>query len=97
MVLVLVLFALSNRQIASFAFWPTGFALNAPLGIAVLVCVAIGFLAGALLVWFGTVAARLRARRAEGQVRLLEAQVTELKARLSQTALAAAPLPPPGG
>jgi lipopolysaccharide assembly protein A len=85
--LVLVVFALSNRQVASFAFWPTDFALNAPLGIAVLVCAAVAFLAGALVAWVGTVVQRRRARRAEAQVRLLEAQVVELKARL------AAPVP----
>src|SRR5579875_1719155 len=89
--LLLVIFALSNRGTATFAFWPTDFALNAPLGLAVLVCAAIAFLAGALVAWFGTFAARRRARRAEAQIRLLEAQVIELKARLAQNGAA---LPP---
>jgi lipopolysaccharide assembly protein A len=88
--LVLVVFALSNRQIASFAFWPTDFALNAPLGIAVLVCAAVAFLAGAFVAWVGAVAQRRRARRAEAQVRLLEAQVVELKARVAAPAPALA-------
>jgi len=59
----------------------------------VLICAAIGFLLGALLVWFTTFAPRLRARRAETRVRLLEAQVQELQARIAVTP---APLPPPG-
>ena len=58
-----------------------------------LVCAAVAFLAGALVAWFSTFAQQRRARRAEGQVRLLEAQVAELKARLAQAAPAA--LPPP--
>ena len=90
--LLLVIFALSNRQMASFAFWPTDFSLNAPLGLAVLVCAAVAFLAGALVAWFSTIPPRRRARRAEAQVKLLEAQVIELKARLARPA---ASLPPP--
>ena len=47
----------------------------------------------ALLVWISELGQRRRARRAEQAVRLLEAQVQELKARLPQAALA--PAAPP--
>jgi lipopolysaccharide assembly protein A len=90
--LILVVFALSNRETANFGFWPTDFSLNAPLGLAVLICGAVAFLAGALVAWFSTFAQQRRARRAESEVRLLEAQVAELKARLAERG---AVLPPP--
>ncbi len=48
---------------------------------------AIAFLAGGALVWLSALAQRRRARHAEHAVRLLEAQVQELKARLPQPRL----------
>ena len=46
--------------------------------------VAGAVLLGALVVWISELAQRSRARRAERTVRLLEAQVEELKARVVQ-------------
>jgi lipopolysaccharide assembly protein A len=90
LLLLLVLFALSNRQPVPLRFWPTDYSLVLPLSLAVLGGMAVAFLAGGLLVWMSTLAQRRRARRAEQTVRLLEAQVQELKARLPQQ------LVPPG-
>jgi putative membrane protein len=83
--LVVVLFALSNRQPTVFTLWPTDYALTLPLSIAVLIAMAVAFVAGALVLWMSALAARRRARRAEHTARLLEAQVAELKARLAAT------------
>ncbi|HTW26629.1 MAG TPA: lipopolysaccharide assembly protein LapA domain-containing protein [Acetobacteraceae bacterium] len=80
--LILVLFALSNRGVVSVGFWPTDFTWQTPLSVAVLVGMAVAFLLGAVLAWIGTLAQARRARRAERQVRLLEAEVATLKARL---------------
>ena len=46
---------------------------------------AIAFLAGGMIVWLSELGQRRRARHAEQAVRLLEAQVQDLKARLPQT------------
>jgi putative membrane protein len=86
--LLLVLFALSNTAPVRLRLWPTDYALELPLSLAVLGAMAIAFLLGGALVWLSELAQRRRARRAEQAVRLLEAQVQELKARLPQ-----APLP----
>jgi uncharacterized integral membrane protein len=83
--LLLVLFALSNQQTVRLGIWPTDFAVDAPLSLTVLVAMAAAFVLGA--------AARRRARRAEYQARLLEAQVQQLQARL-KTPPAAAPFVP---
>jgi lipopolysaccharide assembly protein A len=85
LLLLLVLFALSNRQPVSLRVWPTDYAATLPLSLAVLASMAIAFLAGGLLVWVSELVQRRRARRAEHTVRLLEAQVQELKARLAET------------
>lgn len=44
--LVLVLFALSNRGDVAFGLWPFGDALAMPLFLPVLAALAVGFLAG---------------------------------------------------
>ncbi|HEX2943879.1 MAG TPA: LapA family protein [Rhodopila sp.] len=80
-----VLFALSNTEPVRLAMWPTDYALQAPLSVAILVAMAIAFVLGALIVWLSVLAQRNRARRAERTVRLLEAQVEELKARIEPT------------
>lgn len=90
LLLLLVLFALSNAQSVDLTLWPTDLALRAPLSLAVLGTAALAFLAGAALNWMRALGARRRGRRAEDAVRLLEAQVAALKQQLP-----ASRLPPP--
>ncbi len=84
---LMVLFALSNPQPTEFKLWATDYAVTLPLSLAVLGAMGVAFFLGALLLWMSAVGARHRARRAEHKVRMLEAQVAELKARK--------PAPPP--
>jgi putative membrane protein len=79
--LPLVLFALSNTEVVRLGMWPTDYGIDVHLSIAILVAMAIAFLLGALVVWVSALAQRRRARRAERLVRMLEAQIEELKAR----------------
>lgn len=90
LLLLLVLFALSNTTSVRLTLWPTDFSLEWPLSAAMLVAAAFAFFVGAVLVWFSELAQRRRAWRAEHTVRLLEEQIRELKSRPSSTAL-----PPP--
>ena len=80
--LPLVLFALSNTQIVRLGLWPLDYGLELHLSVAILGAMAIAFLLGALVVWLSALAQRRRARRAENLVRLLEAQIEDLKARV---------------
>ncbi len=89
--IVLTSFTLSNTQSVTLGLWPTGMSTTLPLSLAVLGCMAAAFFIGGVLIWGASLGARHRARRAEEQVRLLEAQVATLKAAASPTAL-----PPPG-
>ena len=84
LLLIMVLFALSNTAPVRLHLWPTDYALELPLSLAVLGAMAIAFLLGGAMVWVSELAQRRRARRAEHAVRLLEAQLVELKARLPQ-------------
>ncbi len=51
LVLILIVFGLSNRQAVTLGFWPTDYAATLPLSVAILVAMAIAFLLGAAVVW----------------------------------------------
>ena len=81
LLLILVVFALSNKQAVQVGLWPTDILVEVPLSVAVLVAAGLFFVVGALMTWGGALALRSRARRAESAVRQLEAQVQALRAR----------------
>jgi lipopolysaccharide assembly protein A len=81
--LLLVMFTLSNEGVVQLGLWPTDFSVQAPLSVAVLVISAVFFLLGAIVVGMGSLAQRRRARRAESKVRALEAEMSQLKLRLT--------------
>jgi uncharacterized integral membrane protein len=83
LLLLLVLFALSNTAILRLGLWPTDYTIEWPASIVVLGAMAVAFLAGAVLVWVSELGRRRRAHRAEQAIKLLEDQVKALKARLS--------------
>jgi uncharacterized membrane protein YciS (DUF1049 family) len=78
--LPLVLFALSNTEMVRLGIWPTDYSLEVHLSLAILIAMAVAFLLGAMVVWMSELSQRLRARRAERAVRLLEAQIEAMKA-----------------
>ena len=94
--LLLVIFALSNRAVVALGLWPTDLHLAAPLSLVVFAAAGIGLLLGACLVWVNELRQRRRARRAEAATRRLEAEVQALKARLPATAASASPAAPAG-
>jgi len=83
LLLLLVLFTLSNRTPLHLTLWPTGFSMDLAASLVILGAMAVAFLAGAFLVWFSELGQRRRVRHAEQAVKLLEDQVKALKAQLS--------------
>jgi lipopolysaccharide assembly protein A len=82
LLLIMVVFALSNRQLVSLEFFPLGrLPFELPLSVAILVATAVGFFLGGLRVRIAELRHRRAARRAEHEVRLMEAKHEELKAR----------------
>ena len=90
LLVILVVFALSNKQAVQLGLWPTDIQVEVPVSLAVLGIAGLFFLFGALVAWSGTIAERGRARRAEAAVRQLEAQLAVARARPALS------LPPPG-
>jgi uncharacterized integral membrane protein len=72
LILVLVIFLLSNRDSVNLSYWPFGFVLTLPLGAVVLAVLVLGFLAGLLAHLPGRISAKRRAKRAERRVAELE-------------------------
>lgn len=88
LLLLMVLFALSNRDPVSLGLFPLGrLPFEVPLSVVVLAAMGFGWFLGGLRLWFTALHHRRAARRAEEAVRLLEARHQELKARMSDPAL----------
>ena len=81
LVLILVVFGLSNREVVTLGFWPTGYGLALPLSLAILAGMGIAFLLGGAVVWLDHLGLRRRARRAEAQVAKLQAELTLAETR----------------
>jgi uncharacterized integral membrane protein len=85
--LVLVVFLLSNRDGVALGFWPFGSFVTVPLGAVVLVALVVGFLAGLAAHLPKRLNASRRARRAEKRVK-------ELEGKLAAPAAPASPVLP---
>ncbi len=59
------IFAIANRDPVVIDLWPFPQSIGLPLYAAVFGAALIGFLIGALLTWYGTIARRMRERRAQ--------------------------------
>ena len=90
LIIVLVIFTVSNTSAVAISFlvWKTSVSLS----VAVLLASAAFFLLGALVVWFGELRQRRRARRAEHRVRELETQLAEARVTLAPVPVTGAPV-----
>ena len=88
---IIVMFAVANREIITVSFDPfdsahPAFALKMPLFILIFALVALGVVVGGIAAWLRQHKWRARARRAEAQARELR---TELDARRAQPSVPA--------
>lgn len=79
LMILAALFAVSNRGSAELGLWPLPFTIQAPIYLIALCGLAVGFLAGGTVAWFGGARARARARAAERAVRRREVEIEELR------------------
>ncbi|MBV8494436.1 MAG: LapA family protein, partial [Alphaproteobacteria bacterium] len=79
---VLSLFAISNREPVTLAFWPVPFLLEVPLYVAVLVALAIGFLLGEFASWLAGRHRRREARRRSRRIASLEGELLATQSQL---------------
>ena len=91
LLLVLVLFGLSNRQEVALELWPFDLAWVVPLSVAMLILAALAFLFGAAVAWAGSLSWRRRAKRLEEAARVMDAELAEHRARAAKDV---GPVPP---
>jgi lipopolysaccharide assembly protein A len=94
LLILLVLFGLSNREEVSLHLWPLDLVWVAPLSVAVLVIGAVCFLLGAVIAWTASLPHRRRARRMEEAARVMEAELSEFRAAAARRV---GPVPPKAG
>jgi uncharacterized integral membrane protein len=86
LVVILIAFAVANRQIVTISFDPfdatrPAFALTAPLFILIFVLVGLGVLIGGAAAWFKQHKWRARARLAEAEARELRLRIDATQPR----------------
>jgi uncharacterized integral membrane protein len=82
LLLLMVVFALSNTEPVALRLFPFGeLPFDVPLSVAILGALGLGFFLGGLRLWTTALGHRRAARRAEEAVRLLEARHQELRSR----------------
>ena len=101
--IVIVMFAVANREIVGVSFDPfdsahPAFAVNVPMFILIFVLVGLGVLIGGIAAWLKQHKWRTRARRAESDARELRAELDARRAQPGVPAMLDNPtllVPPP--
>jgi lipopolysaccharide assembly protein A len=100
---ILVVFAIANRESLVINFWPLPWTASLPSFLALFLALLIGFLGGAAAAWLSGGRARRRARQLADTARALAHQIAEHERRQAQARQAQAaqstspPLPPARG
>lgn len=82
LMIVAVLFAISNMGPVTLELWPFSGRLTVPVYLVAFGVFAVGFFAGGFVAWIGAGKSRGRARAAERKVRDEEREIADLKRRL---------------
>jgi uncharacterized integral membrane protein len=79
---LLIPFALSNREPISLAFWPLPFLVDLPLYLLVLLLLFAGFVSGAAVTWTAARRVRRELRRRRRRVETLERELAAARLQL---------------
>ena len=98
-VVVIVAFAVANRQAVTVSFDPLSaahpaYSATVPLFVLIFVLLIIGVIIGGVAAWIGQSKWRRAARRLDGQLRELQAEMDEIRRRFGTAEPPAEPRPP---
>jgi len=88
--LIVVSFAISNRELAALELWPLPGAIELPVFVIVLVPLAIGVVLGGLVDWLAQGHHRRQERRLKRRVGTLESEVRQVRGKEAEAARTAA-------
>lgn len=94
--LVIVVFAVANRQTVTLDLWPLEMGYRLPLFALVLACLLFGFVCGIAIMWLAAGKTRHRARESHYRASSLEREVAYLKRKQHDAAEQAATAKSPG-
>ena len=83
--LLVVIFAVANQQVVTIDLWPFELTYSLPLYALVAVSLLIGFLIGAVVMWFSAGKVRNKARESYYKASSLEREVAYLKRKHAET------------
>jgi uncharacterized integral membrane protein len=83
--ILLVIFAVSNREGVVVSLWPLPVTLEAPLYLVVLLALFAGFLVGELVAWINGRRWRREARRRARRIEALERELGAAQAKLPKS------------
>jgi putative membrane protein len=83
LMIVVVVFALSNRAVAELDLWPLPFQITAPIFALVLLSVFVGFLLGAAIMWLSGRRRRREQRELRRHADSLSREVVQLSRKLA--------------
>jgi uncharacterized integral membrane protein len=90
--IILVIFAVSNREAVSFSLWPLPLVLETKLYLVVLAALIVGFLVGELVAWINGRHWRREARRRARRIEALERELDATQAKLPKGDAARVPV-----
>jgi lipopolysaccharide assembly protein A len=80
--IVLILFAVSNREIVALELWPLPFEVSLPLYLPFFLALLVGFLIGASAAWVGGGGHRRELRRRRRRIEALERELAAIQSQL---------------
>jgi uncharacterized integral membrane protein len=80
--ILLIPFALSNREPVSLGFWPLPFLIDLPLYLLVALLLLIGFVIGAAITWIAGRRIRRELRRRRRRIEVLERELVAARSHL---------------
>lgn len=81
LIVLAVLFALSNRGMVELTLWPLPYVLGIPAFLLTMLAFLVGFLGGGLVAWVAAGETRRRARQAERAVVVQQRELEALRAQ----------------
>lgn len=84
--IVAVVFAVTNRSAATLNLWPLGITVEAPLFILVLGSALFGIVVGGVIAWLSAGRQRRRVREAESRAATAERELSILQRKVAQDA-----------